>query len=210
MPGALCKLKGEASGDLQGKTVAFQDPEPWDEAVDGDALLCSIVAYLKRFIVLPAHTAEALALWVLHTWIVSGLEITPYLAVTSATKRCAKSLVLDVISFLVRRPLSVGNVTTATVFRSVEEFGPTLLIDEADTALRDNNELRTLINGGFSRAFSCVPRCEGDNNKTRLFDSFCAKSDGRFRGRSRLAHEALPGSAPGRRGHRPHPRGGGG
>ena len=49
------------------------------------------------------------------------------------------------------RPLPAANITPAAVFRAVEKWSPTVLIDEADTFLRDNNELRGILNSGHQR-----------------------------------------------------------
>jgi hypothetical protein len=40
--------------------------EPWPEHVDGHTLLDELVATFRRYLVLPPHAAEALALWVAH------------------------------------------------------------------------------------------------------------------------------------------------
>jgi hypothetical protein len=56
--------------------------------------------------------------------------------------------VLKLLGALVRRPLQTSNVTTAVVFRAIEAYQPTLLVDEADTFLRDHDELRGVLNTG--------------------------------------------------------------
>ena len=65
---------------------------PWAEQVDSAALLDSLCQHLKRYVVLPEHAAEALALWILHTWVFECFDITPYLSITSPTKRCGKTV----------------------------------------------------------------------------------------------------------------------
>jgi hypothetical protein len=50
---------------------------PCEEKVDGAALLDSLCRYLKRYVILPEHAAEALALWILHTWVFDCFDITP-------------------------------------------------------------------------------------------------------------------------------------
>ena len=77
-------------------------------------------------------------------------------------KRCGKTTLLDVLGRLVRRPLPTANVTSSAVFRVVEAYRPTLLVDEADTFLRDNDELRGIINSGH-RHGGCVLRTVGDD-----------------------------------------------
>src|SRR5256885_11670062 len=40
-------------GIQQGEVVAFADPEPWAEAVDGDELLTRLERFVARFLALP-------------------------------------------------------------------------------------------------------------------------------------------------------------
>jgi hypothetical protein len=47
----------------QGRAVEFADPDPWPEAVDGAALLQDLVCTVSRYVALPAHAADAIALW---------------------------------------------------------------------------------------------------------------------------------------------------
>ena len=55
-----------------------------------------------------ALLGDTIALWIAVTWIHNRLEISPFLNLTSATKRCGKSLLLEVLGELVYRPLPVG------------------------------------------------------------------------------------------------------
>jgi hypothetical protein len=79
---------------------------------------------------------------------------------------------LGVIEALVPRPLLSANVTVAAVFRTIEAHWPTLLIDEADTFLRENEELRGVINSGHTRQGSVI-RLVGDDHDPRAFSTYC-------------------------------------
>jgi hypothetical protein len=57
--------------------------EPWQDPVDGGALLQDLCNHFKRYVVLPKQADVALALWVLHTWVFDCFDITPYLAITA-------------------------------------------------------------------------------------------------------------------------------
>jgi hypothetical protein len=52
----------------QGRAVAYDDPEPWPEPVDGAQLLDDLAASASRFIVLPKDAPEVGALWAAHTY----------------------------------------------------------------------------------------------------------------------------------------------
>ena len=98
----------------------------------GAVLLTEIAVLIRTYVAVPLAIADAVALWVVMTWLHDGLEISTFLNITSATKRCGKSLLLDVISDLVCRSMPTSNVTPAALFRIIEQSAPTLLLDEAD------------------------------------------------------------------------------
>ena len=152
----------------QGRSLELPEIEPWSQPVNGSELLDQIVACLREYLVLPSGSAEIIALWVLHTHVFDCFTITPRLAITSPEKGCGKTTLLDVINELVARPLPTSNATTSAVFRIIEMKAPTLLIDEADTFLKDNDELRGVLNTGHRRG-GHVTRTVGDDFEPRQF-----------------------------------------
>jgi len=74
--------------------------EPWPDPVDGAALLDELRQYFNRYAVTPKHADVLLALWALHTWVFDSFNITPYLVITSPTRRCGKSLVLTILQYV--------------------------------------------------------------------------------------------------------------
>jgi putative DNA primase/helicase len=75
---------------------------------------------------------------------------------------------LDVLSRLVLRPLLASSITSAALFRVIEAASPTLLLDEADAYMRDNEDLRAVIDAGH-RQDGAVIRCVGDDYEPRQF-----------------------------------------
>jgi hypothetical protein len=119
---ALAPLRAGGGHDLlQGGTVDLIAPEPCRDEVEGTELLDQLVAAVRRYVVLGHHAAVAVALWILHTHAFGAFWITPRLAITSPTKRCGKSLLLDVLEPLVAKALSTANATAAAVFRGIEK-----------------------------------------------------------------------------------------
>jgi hypothetical protein len=157
----------------QGRAISFPAPEPWPEPIDGATLLDSVAETIRRYIVLPDHSRDAAALWVLHTYLIDHFLVSPRLAIRSPCKQCGKTTLLDVLACLVLRPLPTANVTSSAVFRVVEAHRPALLVDEADTFLRDNDELRGVINSGHRRGGS-VLRTVGDDHQPRAFSTYSA------------------------------------
>lgn len=158
---------GEAG---QGQALVLPDPDPWPESVDGAQLLDEIVRLLVRFVILPEHTAEATALWVMHTYAHDAAHATPRLAILSPVKRCGKTTLLSVLNKLVARPLPASNITSAALFRTIEAAR---LLDEADTFLKsDADELRGIVNSGHTRAAAFVVRIVGEAQEPRRFSTW--------------------------------------
>jgi hypothetical protein len=138
------KARRTESAETKGQGRSFEVPkiEPWPDAVDGAVLLSEVTSAIRRYVVMPDGVAVIVALWVMHTYCFDCFMHSPRLAITSPEKGCGKTTLLDVAACLVERPLSTSNATPSAIFRIVEMARPTLLIDEADTFLKDNNELR--------------------------------------------------------------------
>jgi len=173
------KAAEDGAGDdssARGAPIILADPEPSPEPVNGVALLDALAAMIRRYVVLAPEAADAAALWTLHTYAEAAATISPILAITSPTKRCAKTLLLAILGALARRPLPVANITAAALFRAIERFIPTLLIDEADTFIRDSEELRGVLNAGHFRATAFVVRTIGDDHEPRTFSTWGPKA----------------------------------
>ncbi|WP_111747337.1 DUF3631 domain-containing protein [Salinisphaera orenii] len=166
--------QGEAD-ENGGDALEISDVEPYGEAVDGAALLDELEATFERYASLPTGGSAACALWALHSFAHDAATISPLLAITSATKRCGKSVLLRTVEGLTRRPLPAANITSAALFRSIEKWRPTLLIDEADTFLQESDELRGVLNSGHQKGGSVI-RTVGDDHEPRMFSTWAAKA----------------------------------
>ncbi|HIN96031.1 MAG TPA: hypothetical protein EYN03_10345, partial [Planctomycetes bacterium] len=89
-----------------GDPSALSQLEPWPDPVDGAELLNQLVSEFRRFLVLPDHGDVMLAAWTLHTYCFEQFDYSPILHVTSPTKQCAKSRVLEVLAKLAHNPKS--------------------------------------------------------------------------------------------------------
>ena len=170
---ALVKSVRDAArgADGQGQALSLPEPMPWTEPVDDAELLDGLAAIIKQYVVLEEHEADAVALWILHTYVFNAFTVTPRLGITSPEKRCGKTTLQDVLGCLVPRPLPAANITAAATFRTIELAQPTLLIDEADTFLGDNEDLRGVLNSGHRKGGSIV-RLVGEKHEPRRFATF--------------------------------------
>src|SRR5262249_32734038 len=127
-------------GGKQGRALSFEEIEPWPQPVDGAELLDDIVEAVGSHVVMAESSCIIAAVWAIHTYLLDYFWITPRLAVRSPTPRCGKSTLLYVLKRLVFRPQPTENVTVASMFRLIESARPTLLVDEADSFLKGNEE----------------------------------------------------------------------
>ena len=126
--------------------------EPWPEAVHAGELLLAIVGRIKRHVVLSDEQALTVALWILFAWVHDTAAVhSPILLATSAEANSGKTTLLSVVGFLVPRALVCVEISEATLFRGVEKWQPTIIVDEADVILIDNEPLRAVINSGWTR-----------------------------------------------------------
>ncbi len=149
-----------------------EDLEPWPAPVEGAALLETIHQRLTRHAVLPEGAASALSLWVLGSYAYDAFRIWPKLCITSPEKRCGKTTLMEVLGGLCQRALVASGISPAAVFRVIEAWRPTLLIDEADTFLSGNEELRGVINSGHTKSGAFVIRTVGDDHEPRRFSTW--------------------------------------
>ena len=159
------------NGELQGRTVNLVDVELWPEAVDGADVLDKTASTFTRYVALPDGASDALALWAAHAHCFESFVCSPRLNISSPEKGCGKTTLRDVVAVLVPRQLLTENLSVAVLFRLVEAQSPTILADECDAWLRNNEELRGLLNAGHRRN-GVVYRCEGDNHEVRGFRVF--------------------------------------
>jgi len=176
----LVKSDSPKSGAIegQGTSIDWEDTIPWPEPVDGASLLDELVSTFQRYIILPPGAAETIALWTVHTHAHEAAFISPYLALRSPEKRCGKTLTLQLLSALVPKPLPASNITPSALFRAVDKWHPTLLVDEADTFIRRNDELAGILNSGHTKASAWVVRTVqvGDDFEPRRFSTWAPKA----------------------------------
>jgi hypothetical protein len=162
---------GEADSGGQGRAINLPEPKPWPQPVNGAELLTDITCAISKYMVMEPGAPEGVALWTLFTHAIEAFGIATRLAVTSPRPQCGKTTLLDILYRLVVRPLLAGNVRAASIFRVVEVARPTLMIDEADTFLPGNDELRGVLNSGHRHGGSVI-RVVGEAMEVREFSTF--------------------------------------
>ena len=181
--GELDKVVAQARAELGGNDDAPVLYEYWivecsSEPVDGEALLRQLMDCLKRYVVMTEDQTLVVALWIIFTWLHGKIAVhSPLLLVTSPQANSGKSTLLGVISFLACRALQSVSISGPALFRSIEKWQPTFVIDEADTVLVHNEDLKEVVNSGWTRG-QCVIRCDPDTHEPRPYSTFAPKAIG--------------------------------
>ena len=159
------RARPETQDTAAGGTITFDQPEPWPEPVDGAELILEIGAIIRRHVDMSVEATLAVALWIVNAYAHDLARHSPLLLITSPAPRCGKTTLLNILTALVPRPLAASNITASPLFRSIDQWTPTILIDEADTFL-NKLDLRGLLNSGHTRDTAYIVRSE------RVGDSF--------------------------------------
>lgn len=158
------------------KSELFKPVEPWHNTVNGTDLLNEIYDTLNCYIACSPETARAATLWICFTWFIDHVNIAPIAIITAPEKRCGKTQLLSFMGHLVKKPLPASNISSAAVYRVIEKHAPTLLIDEADSFLRDNEQLRGVLNSGHTRQTANVIKVTGKEHMVEAYSTWGAKA----------------------------------
>lgn len=166
---------------MTARDIRFSTATAPEAAAGLDTLLTDLVTFVRRYVVVTDHQLVAIVLWAAHTHAIEAADCTPYLQITSATKRAGKTRLLEVLEPIVARPWLTGRTSAAALVRKVDAQKPTLLLDESDAAFRGEKEyadaLRGILNTGYRRSGKytvCIG--QGTNITARDFATFSAKA----------------------------------
>jgi hypothetical protein len=139
-------------------SLIYRQDEPAAEPTRLGDWLPTIKAALRRHLIMSEEAVTAAAFWVVHTYVYREREAVAYVAIQSPEKRCGKTTLLSVLAGMACNPVVASNITVGALFRAIDEAGPTLLIDEADTFMGANSAMRGILNAGNTRQTAFVLR----------------------------------------------------
>lgn len=131
--------------------AGLAEPEPWAEPVESSELLLQLAMLVTRYVHLPIGAAQALALYVAHTWSIEWAASSPRLAIVSASAASGKTTALNVLAALTPRPLRIARASVNPLLRMIDVAHPTFFFDDAEDWLLPNRQLRALIAAGHAR-----------------------------------------------------------
>jgi hypothetical protein len=137
---------------LKNNVVLF--PTIPEEYGTEEQLLTEVRAFIHRYVDLSPTFEEIAVHYVLFTWVYDVFEDLPYLRVRGDFGT-GKSRFLLIVGSICYRPIFASGAATASpLFRILEEFGGTLIIDESDFRASDEKtDLVKILNSGTSRGF---------------------------------------------------------
>ena len=138
---------------------AIETIEAWPDPVEGASLAEEIRDRLRAHVIFASSAdADCAALWIIGSYLMDTWRLWPRLLITSPTKACGKSTLLEVLDAMAHRGFIASNASPAAVFRAIEAWRPTLLLDEADTWMKSNEELTGILNSGHTRRTARIIR----------------------------------------------------
>ncbi len=134
--------------------------------------------FIKEYLILKENEYHIMTLWILATWIGDDFNSCGYLLFV-APKESGKSQAMQVLHHLAYRALVTVSVTPSSLFRGIELWKMTLLIDEAEYQVRQDTEsgqaLYGCLNGGYKRG-SYALRTEGESRIPMTYDVYGFKA----------------------------------
>lgn len=141
-------LAKSASDDLE-DFLDLSPPAPWMSPVTGEVLLDALHETIRTYVIADDCYVTAMVLWITHTYSFRQFHYSPLLLINAPERACGKSVALELIARLAHRSFETANITVAALFRIIHLYGPTVLIDEADTFLESNPEMAGILNKGY-------------------------------------------------------------
>lgn len=131
----------------------------------------------KHVDLIDERAYDVLTGWIFASWIGELFDSVAYLGFFGR-ESVGKSRALEVLNELCFRAWHTTGLTTATLFRLVERFTPTLLLDESEFLnTQERRELISLLNAGQRRGIK-IPRMKEDLSDVEFFSVFCPKALG--------------------------------
>lgn len=116
---------------------------------------------------------DLLTAWVLASWIHENWHAVPYLFFYGPAGS-GKTWALEILASIVFRPLMSASATLSTIFRVINDYHPTMFLDECETYMRkERSEILHLLNAGYRKGFPAM-RSEDtkDGYVVKFYDCF--------------------------------------
>lgn len=138
-------------------------------------LFNEIKEFVHSYVDISPEWEEWASHYVLLSWVYDKLPVCPYLCALGPSD-CGKTRFVQTVGNLCYKPIvASGSITASPLFRLLDRFHGTLVINEFDHVGNYDDEIIVILNNGFEAGLP-VWRTEGDREKiVRSFDVFGPK-----------------------------------
>jgi hypothetical protein len=161
--------------EIEQKVV--QLPSGVEEYGSSKRLLDDIKEFVRIYMDIPERDIDFVSWYVMSTWIYDRLNTISYLRFLGDSGT-GKSQGLNTVAQMCYKPMMMaGAVTQAPIYRIIERYKGTLIMDESDLKETDTtSEVVKIFNCGFQRGRSVV-RCNKDTpgGAMEVMEVFCPK-----------------------------------
>ena len=132
--------------------------------------------FIHKYVDVSERFESILPYYVMMTWIYEDFNEVPYLRIIGDTGG-GKTRLTQTVGSICQKPIMCSGATTLSpIFRMIDQFGGTVVIDEADMRYSDTtSSLIKVFNSGYTKG-SPILRTEGDKKREpTAFNVFCPK-----------------------------------
>jgi hypothetical protein len=174
--GVILKPHPAGKDLLKNKVILF--PSEPKECGSQKELIQDIQEFIHKYLSVSLFFEKIASYYVLFSWIYDDFNELPYLR-GLGDYGTGKSRFLQVVGSICYRPIFASGATTVSpIFRILNDFRGTLILDEADFKFSDaTTDIIKILNNGFMKGMP-VLRSEGNNKKSfdvKAYDVFSPK-----------------------------------
>ncbi len=162
--GVILKPHSAGKDLLKNKVILFpSEPKKYKSQ---KSLIHEIQEFIHRYLSVSLFFEKIASYYVLFSWVYDDFNEIPYLR-GLGDYGTGKSRFLQVVGSICYRPIFASGATTISpIFRILNDFRGTLILDEADFKFSDTTaEIIKILNNGFMKGMP-VLRSEGNNKKS--------------------------------------------
>lgn len=151
-------------------------PSAIDTKTTEEELDRKILSFIHRWVDIEKAAEQISLYYIKMTWLYDRLTVVPYLRCLG-TFGTGKTRTVQTIGSLCYKPLFISGASSdAYLFRTIELFKGTLIVNELERTNTDlSGQLVVILNNGFEKGLG-VGRVEGDKNKVPVvYDVFSPK-----------------------------------
>ena len=165
--------------DIRGKLIAngiIKIPSGIEDHISTKHLISCIREYLDKYVYIENWVdKEIIISYTLLTWVYERFSAIPYLRALGEYGT-GKSRLLDVLGVCYKSLRSSSNASSAPIFRLIDRFKGTFIIDEAELGGKSgrNQDIREILRFGKDKG-GCILRCSPSTYEPEPFKVFGPK-----------------------------------